>query len=85
MNNVWLTLRKVFDAIRESDDAQETFRDVEIIKAYAENGMNETLTDRQAAAIQVAATALEVAQHNGYCTGAGIQVDRLVDAILDSV
>lgn len=85
MNNVEVTLRNVFDAIRESDDAQETFRDVEIIKAYAENGMNETLTDRQAAAIQVAATALEVALNNGYCTGAGIQVDRLVDAILESI
>lgn len=85
MENVKVTLRDVFDAIRESDDAQETFRDVEIIKAYAENGMNETLTDRQAAAIQVAATALETAFHNGYCTGAGIQIDRLVSAILESV
>lgn len=84
MNNVEVTLRDVFDAIRESDDAQETFRDIEIIKAYAENGMNETLTDRQAAAIQVAATALEAALHNGYCTGAGIQIDRLVNAILEA-
>ena len=84
MNNVEVTLRDVFDAIRESDDAQETFRDIEIIKAYAENGMNETLTDRQAAAIQVAATALEAALHNGYCTGAGIQTDRLVNAILEA-
>lgn len=85
MNKTEVTLRDVFDAIRASDDASDTFRDVETIQLYAENGMGEVLTDRQAAAVQVAAVALETALANGYCNGAGIQVDRLVDAILESV